>query len=73
MSVTDLADVLIFAFVSITLNRAEVLTDEKCSTLVAIILVLAAAVPAFSDDQKGAEKQVAKIRQWPGTRRLAKQ
>jgi len=29
---------------------------------IAILLVLAAAVPAFSDDQKGAEKQIAKIK-----------
>ena len=39
----------------------------------AIILVLAAAVPAFSDDQKGAEKQVAKIKAmaWDQTAREA--
>ncbi len=39
----------------------------------AIILVLAAAVPAFSDDQKGAEKQIAKIKAmaWDQTARDA--
>ena len=39
----------------------------------AIILVLAAAVPAFSDDQKGAEKQIAKIKAmaWDQTAREA--
>jgi hypothetical protein len=40
---------------------------------IAIILVLAAAVPAFSDDQKGAEKQIAKIKAmaWDQTAREA--
>jgi hypothetical protein len=39
----------------------------------AIILVLAAAVPAFSDDQKAAEKQIAKIKAmaWDQTAREA--
>jgi len=40
---------------------------------IAIILVLAAAVPAFSDDQKSAEKQIAKIKAmaWDQTAREA--
>ena len=40
---------------------------------IAIILVLAAAVPAFSDDQKSAEKQIAKIKAmaWDQTARDA--
>ena len=40
---------------------------------IAIILVVAAAVPAFSDDQKSAEKQIAKIKAmaWDQTAREA--
>jgi hypothetical protein len=40
---------------------------------IAIILMLAAAVPAFSDDQKNAEKQIAKIKAmaWDQTARDA--
>ncbi|HLH08534.1 MAG TPA: hypothetical protein VKW78_14940 [Terriglobales bacterium] len=40
---------------------------------IAILLVLAAAVPAFSDDQKNAEKQIAKIKAmaWDQTAREA--
>ena len=46
---------------------------KKAVRWIALILALAAAVPAFSDDQKNAEKQIAKIKAmaWDQTARDA--